>query len=155
MKTGVRLGIDVGDRRIGVARSDHRGEVCVPVATIDATADAHHELIALVREWEPCTIYIGLPISLKGTEGPAAQRVRDWAMEFVLSTRAELFDVEVRLVDERSTTIEAQRRLHQAGKSTRESRSAIDQQAAVIILEQALAIERGQGVAAGEEVVST
>lgn len=155
MKVGVRLGVDVGERRIGVARSDHRGEVCVPVSTIDVTGDSYRELIGIVREWEPSTIYVGLPISLKGTEGPAAVYVRSWATEFVRILSAEPLSVDVRLVDERSTTVEAQRRLHQAGKTTRESRSAIDQQAAVIILEQALAIERGQGTSAGEEVTST
>lgn len=139
----MRLGIDVGAVRIGVSRCDATGTLCVPVAT----ATSHDDVIAIIDEYEPIEIIIGLPISMNGTEQAAAIRVREWA-----DVLAERTTVPLRLIDERWSTTSAARGLSDAGLSTRQSRSVVDQAAAVVILEQALAIERSTGVPGGEEV---
>ena len=83
MRRGRRLAIDVGDARIGVASCDPDGILATPVETVpgrDVPA-AHARLAALVEEYEPIEVVVGLPRSLKGGEGPAAVKVRGFARE--------------------------------------------------------------------------
>ncbi len=141
MRPGVRLCVDVGAVRMGVARSDASGTLAVPESTLDARRDWLDELVRLVAEYEPIEILVGLPVSLDGREHAAAQRVREVAAQI----SSALSGIPVRLIDERLTTSAAQVQLRQAGVSSRKGRPVIDQAAAVIMLQEALDSERATG----------
>lgn len=145
-RTGVRLGIDWGDARIGVAACDAQGVLAYPIETVKADRDAEGRIAALVGEYEPFEVIFGLPRSLDGGEGPAAKKIRKHARSLAKRIRG----VRVRLLDERLTTVSAARALNERGRSAREQRAVIDQVAAVTILEHALDIERRTGSAPGE-----
>jgi len=146
---GVRLALDWGRARIGVAAGDRAGTLAYPVATIPNAADeafVARRLRELVGEYEPTGFVLGLPRHLKGAEGESARLVRDRA-----AWLARLFPgLEVRLVDERLTTVQASRQLRASGRDARAQRSVIDQAAAVAILDHALTTERHSGRPAGE-----
>ena len=150
LRRGRRLAIDVGDARIGVASCDPDGILATPVETVpgrDVPA-AHRRLKQLVDEYEPIEVVVGLPRSLKGSEGPAAVKVRGFAQQLARL----ITPVPVRLVDERMTTVTASQGLRASGVKSKKGRSVIDQAAAVIILQQALESERVSGKAPGEGV---
>jgi putative Holliday junction resolvase len=139
---GVRLGIDVGSVRVGVAASDPDGMLATPVAVLrrDAKRDTDlDELVRLVAEREAVEVVVGLPRSLNGSEGRAALIAREYAS--VLAERVA--PVSVRMVDERLSTVEASRGLRQAGIKAKEARQMIDAAAAVVILQHALDAARG------------
>ncbi|MFH8619766.1 Holliday junction resolvase RuvX [Streptomyces sp. NPDC017979] len=150
MRRGRRLAIDVGDARIGVASCDPDGILATPVETVpgrDVPA-AHRRLRALVEEYEPIEVVVGLPRSLNGREGPAATKVRTFARELARG----IAPVPVRLLDERMTTVSASQGLRAAGVTSKKGRSVIDQAAAVLILQNALESERASGAPPGESV---
>lgn len=150
-RVGVRLGLDWGQARIGVAACDAHGTLAYPVETIAGASDlaaVGRRLHALVAEYEPLEFVLGLPTHLKGVEGASAGGVREKAQWLA----GEFPGVGVRLVDERLTTVLAAGRLRQAGRSSRSQRAVIDQVAAVAILEHALESERNAGRPAGETV---
>ncbi len=144
MRLGTRIAVDLGERRIGVARSDPSGLMGVPVTTVARGAGDVEALVALVYEYQAIELILGLPLTLQGDEGPAAVKVRAFAVDF-----APLCPCPVRLVDERMSTTQAQRSLHDAGRSVKSSRAVIDQAAAVVILQSALDNERSTGTAPG------
>jgi putative Holliday junction resolvase len=147
MRRGVRLALDWGDARIGVAASDPDGVLAYPATTVQAGAGEIDQLAAVVADYEPIEVLVGFPRSLSGGEGPAATKARERAKRL-----AGVIGVPVRLVDERLTTVTASQRLHEGGKRAREQRELIDAAAAVAILEQALAFEQSQEKPAGELV---
>lgn len=131
---GTRIAVDWGKARIGVAACDPRGILAYPVETV-ATADRPiARLAAIVAEYEPVEVIMGLPVALDGTEKLAARDVRRAATHLAQA----IAPVPLRLVDERMTTRTAARALHEAGRDARHQRSVIDQAAAVAILEQVL-----------------
>lgn len=146
MRTGVRLALDWGRARIGVAASDPNGILAHPVETVPAGPRALARIAVLVAEYDPLEVVVGLPRNLAGAEGPAAAAVREVAAELA----AALPGVPIRLVDERLTTVAASRQLSSAGRNTRRQRSVIDQAAAVALLEQTLQHERTTGRPPGE-----
>ena len=146
MRPGTRLGIDWGAARIGVAACDPAGILAYPVETVPAGPGAIARIRALVAEYEPIELVLGLPRTLAGTESHAAAKIRAAAAEL----GAALPGLPLRLVDERLSTAAASRQLGQAGRSTRRQRGVIDQAAAVAILESALAQERATGEPPGE-----
>lgn len=148
MRTGVRLALDVGSVRIGVARSDATGMLAVPLDAIRAGDVAVAAVVGLVREWDALEVYVGLPLHMDGREGAASERARTWAQ--ALSSE---IDVPVRLVDERLSTVQAQRALHAGGRSTRQSRSLIDSASAVMVLQSVLEAESGTGKVPGDLVL--
>ncbi len=148
MRHGVRLGIDPGDARIGVARSDPSGFLATPVETVRRGRGDLARLARLVREAEAVEVLVGLPRSLSGGEGPAALKVRDFAGRLA----ARVAPVPVRLVDERLTTISAEAMLRDRGKKGQQRRAVVDQAAAVLILQHALDTERSTGLPPGEPV---
>lgn len=148
MRTGVRLGVDPGEARIGVARSDPSGLLATPVETVPRGAGDLARITALVGSEEAVEVVVGLPRSLSGGEGPAAARVR----EFAAGLAREVAPVPVRLCDERLSTVSAESMLRERGRSGRARRAVVDQAAAVVILQQALDTERATGVAPGEIV---
>jgi len=147
MRPGVRLGIDFGSRRIGVARSDASGMMAFPLTTVTRGEGDLAALASLVVEHEAIEVIVGLPRNLSGADGPASDAAREFA-----EALAQCVRVPVRLVDERLTTVSAQRSLHESGRSVRTSRAVIDQAAAVVIVESALERERLSGLSAGDLV---
>ncbi|WP_062215565.1 Holliday junction resolvase RuvX [Streptomyces sp. NBRC 109706] len=148
MRRGRRLAIDVGEARIGVASCDPDGLLATPVETVpgrDLPA-AERRLDQLVAEYEPIEVVVGLPRSLNGREGPAANRVRTFAERLA----RRLAPLPVRLVDERMSTVSAARNMRSSGVSAKKGRSRIDQAAAVVILQTALETERGAGRPPGQ-----
>ena len=146
-RPGVRLALDWGDVRIGVAACDRDGVLAYPVGTVRAGAEEIADLVSVVGEYQPIEVLVGLPRSLSGGEGPAAATARERAGRLACA-----IDVPVRLVDERLTTVTAAQRLSQGGKRAKEQRKLIDAAAATTILEQALAFEHAQGEPPGELV---
>ncbi len=145
MRTGVRIGVDVGTSRVGVARSDPSGLMAVPVATL-GRASAIDELALLATEYDAIEFVCGLPLSLDGSDSASTGDARRFAAELHTATL-----VPVRLVDERLTTVTAQQALHDAAHSTKSGRVVIDQVAATIVLDSALNAERA-GITLGEMV---
>ncbi|GEP38504.1 putative pre-16S rRNA nuclease [Nocardioides psychrotolerans] len=151
MRHGVRLGIDPGDARIGVARSDPTGFLATPVETVRRGKGDLRRLQAILVEEEAVEVVVGLPRSLSGREGPAAVKVR----QFAGSLARRVAPVPVRLVDERLTTVSAEAMLRDRGKKGVKRRAVVDQAAAVLILQHALDTERATGMAPGEIVEET
>ena len=148
MRPGVRLGVDLGDVRIGVASSDPAGLIATPVETLPRGAGDLQRLAALVAEHDAVEVVLGLPRSLSGGEGPAAAKVREFARSLAEAVRP----VPVRLCDERLSTVTAEAVLRGQGRKGRKRRAVVDQAAAVVILQSALDTERGSGTAPGEIV---
>ena len=151
LRLGVRLGIDPGDARIGVARSDPSGFLATPVETVRRGKGDLARIAALVAEEEAVEVVVGLPRSLSGGEGPAAVKVR----RSRASWRAGSRPVPVRLCDERLTTVSAEAMLRDRGRKGGKRRAVVDQAAAVVILQHALDTERATGAAPGEIVEET
>lgn len=145
MRKGVRIGLDPGTVRIGVAVCDPDGVLASPRAAVDVGPSSTEDLRTLVREMDPIEVVVGLPTSLSGEEGAAAHRVREWATRL-----AGQIDVDVRLVDERLSTVQAQRAYRDQGRTTRDTRGQIDSSSAAIVLQFVLDSERTQGEAPGE-----
>lgn len=127
------VGIDYGQKRIGIAVSDSQGRVALPVQSFVRTKDRKGDirrLASLIKEYEPAKIIVGLPVGLSGRPGPSAEAVK----RFVSELSAEVA-VEVLLQDERFSTVEASRRLREANMSEKAQRSVIDAAAAAIILQ--------------------
>ncbi len=141
---GRRLGVDVGEVRVGVAMSDPGGMLASPLTTLardrrgGADLDA---LAALVAEHEVVEVVVGLPRTLAGRQGPAAQLAQHYADE--LATR--LGGVAVQLADERLTTVTASRMLRERGIRGKRQRAVVDQAAAAEILQGWLDARRASG----------
>jgi len=150
MNIGVRIALDVGSVRIGVAKCDRHGMLATPLVTIAAGPNALQEVVSLINEHEAICVYVGKPISLAGETTASTVSALNFAKELSLLVKGSA--VTVRLIDERLSTVSAQRGMHEAGRSVKQSRDAIDQAAAVVILENALATERNVGDFVGEEV---
>jgi putative Holliday junction resolvase len=169
MRRGVRLGVDVGSVRVGLAVSDPDGVLATPVETLarDTTRPAPTSdgfatppeaakggkaitsagvpadmarIADEAAERQTLEVLVGLPRSLSGGEGPAAKAARAYA-----TALAQLLDVPVRLVDERLSTVAAHRSLREAGMKGRKQRAVVDQVAAVVLLQNALDHERHTG----------
>lgn len=133
MTRGRRLGVDVGSVRVGVAMSDPDGVLATPLVTVPRDAEGGADLralAALVAEHEVVEIVVGLPRTLAGREGPAAESARAFA-----AALAEVVAVPVALADERLTTVVATRQLRASGRPGRRQRAVVDQAAAVAILQ--------------------
>jgi putative holliday junction resolvase len=145
---GIRLGIDVGAVRIGVAASDPDGILATPVATVqrdtrnttqrDDLPSDMREISRLVREYEAVEVVVGLPMNLAGKEGPAAVATR----QYVETLKTVVDPVPVRLTDERMSTVAATRRLSERGVRGKRQRAVVDQAAAVEILQSWLDAQR-------------
>jgi len=127
---GAVLGLDPGDRRIGVAIAVPGASMALPLTVLDATGDWRAALTALAGEHNVAGIVVGLPISLSGAEGAAAARVRGFAADVTA-----LLDLPVHLVDERLSTVSAGRALAAGGTRGKRQKDAIDSSAAAVILQ--------------------
>lgn len=129
------LGIDFGEKRVGVAFAEGESGPCVPLVTLDRRSDLQviEDLLGLVAEHVVTELVVGEPRNVDGTRGPAARRARSFARK--LARRAEL---EVTLIDEALSTVEATERLRDAGLSGAALRQRVDAVAAQVLLEDAL-----------------
>ncbi|BDV30599.1 Holliday junction resolvase RuvX [Microbacterium terricola] len=143
-RRGVRLGIDVGKARVGVAKCDPDGMLATPVETVARDEGAERRVIDLATEHGAVELLVGLPLNMRGEDTASTQDARGFAA--ALATASGL---PVRLVDERLSTVSAHAALRQSGRSQRTSRSIVDQVAAVVLLQQALDVEKSTGRAAG------
>ncbi len=143
-RRGVRLGVDVGQARVGVARCDPDGLLATPVETVARDEQAVARVAALAKEHSAFEILVGLPLNLKGEDTASTTDAREFAA--AVQGASEL---PVRLVDERLSTVSAHAALRQSGRSQRSSRSIVDQVAAVVLLQQALDVEKSTGRPAG------
>lgn len=148
VRTGVRLAIDLGSARVGVARCDPDGLLASPLATVARGRGDAAALAALAAEQGAMEVIVGLPTRLSGRPGAAAAEA--WAFAETLAAR--LAPVPVRLVDERFTTVLAHDALRQGGRGSRQRRTEVDKAAAALILQGALDAERATGRPAGELV---
>lgn len=154
-RRGRRLGVDVGDVRIGVASCDPDGLIATPVETVPAGPQAIGRLVALAQEYDVIEVVVGLPLGMSGREGPAAVKVRTFTTALASAINEGFTGVSVRLMDERLSTVAGQAQLHASGRTTKSSRSVIDQAAAVVILQSAIDAEKTRGSAPGELVTVT
>jgi putative holliday junction resolvase len=140
------VGVDLGERRIGVAVSDGTGTLASPRCTIERRGkDGPHwsALTAVVEETGARRVVVGMPLSLDGRRGPAARGAQDDADELarLLSPRG----VAVETFDERLTTVSAARSLADAGRRGRGQRRRIDEAAATVLLQAWLDAQRERG----------
>ena len=126
------LGIDHGEARIGLAMSDELGMLAHPLETLHLkdVADPVAHIARIVERERIGAIILGLPRNMNGTYGPAAEKVRAFADQLRAASSCE-----VKLWDERLTSVAAQRSLHEAGRTVKNSRDVIDQVAAQMILQ--------------------
>ena len=143
-RRGVRLGIDVGKARVGVARCDRDGLLAVPVETVPRNEASIRRIADLATEYEAFELLVGLPVSLSGGETASTEDARDFVAELAATTGAS-----VRLVDERLSTVTAHAAMRDAGRSQKSSRRIIDQVAAVVLLQHAIDVEKSTGTPAG------
>ena len=133
------LGLDVGERRIGVALSDPLGLSAQRLTVLERAGDrADVDVVcALIDKHSVSCVVVGLPLTLRGTHGPQAQRVTS----FVQALRRHS-PVPVELVDERLTTVQGERTLLETNTSRRRRKQVIDQVAAQLILQHYLETHR-------------
>ena len=133
------LGLDIGEKRIGVAVSDPSGSVATPLAVLDArrVLGDGRELARLVEDYEVELLVAGLPLSLDGSEGPQAVRVRRAAQRL-----AAFVSLPLEFADERLSSTEARRTMTEAGVTDRDKRGSVDMVAAAIFLQTYLDARR-------------
>ena len=151
LRPGVRIAVDVGSARVGVAATDATATLASPVTVLRRDVRRQRdldELADLVHERAAVDVVVGLPRTLRGQESASTADARDYAAQLAV----RIAPVPVRLLDERLTTVSASQQLRAAGRDTRAARSAVDAAAAVVLLEAALDYERNTGAPAGEQV---
>ena len=138
MQRGRRIAFDYGDVRIGVAVSDPDSILSSPLTTLRSDSKSlSKEILALFEEIEPVQIFVGKPALLSGNSGAASEKAEDFAQSLTALT-----NVEIVMVDERMSTVSASRKLREAGKNARDSKSSIDMAAAVAILDFGIEIQK-------------
>ena len=152
VRPGARLGVDVGTVRVGIALSDPAALIATPLETVPRGQGDLERVAQLAAEHDATELVVGLPRQLAGHEGASAADARAFAGRLA----QHLPRLTVRLVDERLSTVSADRSLHAAGLSGRRAstrrRQVLDQAAAVVILQSALDTERGTGRPPGQLV---
>ena len=135
---GRRIAFDYGDIRIGVAISDPDSILATPLTVLQAQSpQLISELTSIFAEYEPVSVFIGEPKHMSGQSGDSVAKAKTFG-ELIAKT----FGVSVIYLDERLSSVSAQKKLKDAGVNTRDSKKVIDAMAAVAILEQGLAIEK-------------
>ena len=127
------IGIDLGEKRIGVTISDSSGNLATPYEVVLRTGDRaqeHRQIRAIVEEVEAEIVVVGLPLSLDGSEGKAAKAAREEAKAI-----GQIVSLPLEMHDERFTTVEAERLLKEQGLKAPERRKVVDKVAAAILLQ--------------------
>jgi putative holliday junction resolvase len=136
------LGVDLGSRRIGLAVSDPDGRVATPHSVIERSGDLaadHRTIMARAREAGASRVVVGLPLSLSGNAGPAAQAVLG-EVDALRALAGEELTVETQ--DERLTTVIAERGMRAANAPRRARKRAVDAAAAAVMLQSYLEARR-------------
>jgi putative Holliday junction resolvase len=150
LRSGVRLAVDVGSARVGIASSDPGGLLASPLTTVPRGNGDIAAIARMAADRQAIEIVVGLPTSLSGQPGHAAGLAR----QFAEALATEAAPVPVRLVDERFTTVIAHAALREAGRDSRQRRGVVDRAAAAALLQGALDAERVSGGPPGEVVRS-
>lgn len=126
------LALDIGERRIGVAVSDPSGTIASPICVLEARAvlGDGRDLVRIVGDYDVERIVVGLPLSLDGSEGPQAARVRSAAARL-----ATFVSVPFDFADERLSSAEASRAMGEGGVGGRGQRGQLDKVAASLFLQ--------------------
>ena len=142
MERGCRIAFDYGEVRIGVAFCDPDGILATPLTTLQSSSSKLKEEIAnIVLEYQPIAIYVGDPLNLSGKSSQSSEKAAAFAQML-----RETFEISVEMIDERLSTVIATGTLRQNGITGKAARATVDMAAAVAILEQGLALERGKNV---------
>ncbi len=136
----VILGVDYGERRIGMAASDELEVAAHPRPTIERDGEEVERIAEIARRRGAERIVVGLPLRMDGSEGTQARKARGFAKRL----RRALPEVEVVLMDERLTTAQAHRALSEMGAGMRARRDRVDRMAAQIILQRYLERRRAE-----------
>lgn len=131
------LGLDIGDKTVGIALSDPLGYTAQPIETIrfQIPTESFQRLVQIITENSVTKIISGLPLNMNGTEGPQVQKVRDFLENFKNYMLKRNKTIEVELIDERLSTVAAERSLIEADISRAKRKKVIDKMAAVFILQ--------------------
>ena len=133
-KRGRRIAFDYGDVRTGVALCDPDGILASPLCVLESKSqNFFSDINDLLTEHQPISIFVGLPMNMSGSSGESAEKV-----DVFVSALKEITHLPIQYVDERLSTVSAQKKLKEAGVSSRDSKQMIDAMAAVAILEQGL-----------------
>lgn len=126
------LGLDIGEKRIGVAVSDPSGRVATPLKVLDAAAVLRDggELRRIIEDYEVELVVVGLPLSMNGAENAQAEAVRRAATRL-----ARFLPVEVKYWDERLSSVEAKRTMGMTGLSGAGMKGRVDMVAAALFLQ--------------------
>ncbi|WP_285246170.1 Holliday junction resolvase RuvX [Pseudarthrobacter sp. efr-133-R2A-89] len=154
---GVKLGVDVGTVRVGVALCDRDGILATPYKTLDRNAKKNSDvrvIAELAEEHGAVQVFVGLPRTMKGEEHASARMATDYALLLVEELSGRGLAVPVNLVDERLSSVTAHRNLHEAGMSSRNHRKVVDQVAAAGILQHAIDMQKARGADVGSRVTA-
>ncbi|MFJ5696721.1 Holliday junction resolvase RuvX [Arthrobacter sp. NPDC093139] len=152
---GIKLGVDVGTVRVGVAICDSDAILATPLKTLDRNPKKNSDvrvIAALAADRGAVQIFVGLPRTMKGEEHASARMATEYAQLLVQALERAGLDVPVHLVDERLSTVTAHRHLHQAGMSSKNHRKVVDQVAAAGILQHAIDMQKARGTDVGSRV---
>lgn len=152
---GVKLGVDVGTVRVGVAICDRDSILATPLKTLQRNPKKNIDvriLAGLAEEYAAVQIIVGLPRTMKGEEHSSARMAVEYAELLVGELQARGLDIPVHLVDERLSSVTAHRKLHEAGMSSKDHRQVVDQMAAAGILQHAIDIQKARRSDVGERV---
>jgi putative Holliday junction resolvase len=152
---GIKLGVDVGTVRVGVAISDRDAILATPYKTLDRNVKKNSDvrvIASLAQELGAVQVIVGLPRTMKGEEHASARMAAEYAELLVTELASRGLDVPVNLVDERLSSVTAHRNLHEAGMSSRNHRKVVDQVAAAGILQHAIDMQKARGTDVGSRV---
>ncbi|UXM89983.1 Holliday junction resolvase RuvX [Paenarthrobacter sp. JL.01a] len=152
---GIKLGVDVGTVRVGLAQCDPDGILATPFKTVGRDAKKNSDVRLVVKhaaELPAVQIFVGLPRTMKGEERSSAAMAADYALLLVGELSRAGLDIPVNLVDERLSSVTAHRNLHEAGMSSRNHRKVVDQVAAAGILQHAIDMQKARGTDVGRRV---
>ncbi|MDR6987149.1 putative Holliday junction resolvase [Paenarthrobacter nitroguajacolicus] len=152
---GIKLGVDVGTVRVGLALCDPDGILATPFKTVlrDSKKNADVRVVVkLAAELPAVQIFVGLPRTMKGEERSSAEMATVYAELLAGELVRAGLDIPVSLVDERLSTVTAHRNLHQAGMSSKNHRKVVDQVAAAGILQHAIDMQKARGTDVGRRV---
>ncbi|MGQ3384780.1 Holliday junction resolvase RuvX [Glutamicibacter sp. TV12E] len=141
----VALGVDVGLARVGVAISDPSGILATPVMTLRRDAKKNSDrrmLLRIITDRNVGEVFIGEPKSLAGNDTESTKMARDYAIALAEEADRSNIELEIFLVDERLSTVNAHRALHASGRKMEDHRKVVDQVAATEILQQVLEMRR-------------
>jgi putative Holliday junction resolvase len=135
--------LDIGEKRIGIALSDPERRMAFPKGLI-LREKALEEIPPLFRQWEVEAVVVGVPLTLRGEEGPQAAKVKGFVSALEEALKEAGLEVKIVLWDERLSTLQAQTILHEAGYKGRKIRKRVDAVSAALILQSFLDFSRSE-----------